>query len=78
MVAKSSEKNICPNWQVANGLVVSGLQNLIMEATLQEHFGRQSDLRVAVVPHAIEARDTLKALLNVDKDDAAMCQIHAA
>jgi polysaccharide biosynthesis protein PelD len=49
-----------------------------MEETLQEHFGRQSDLRLAVVPHAIEARDTLKALLNVDKDDAAMCQIHAA
>ncbi|MEJ2659251.1 MAG: PelD GGDEF domain-containing protein, partial [Desulfobacteraceae bacterium] len=49
-----------------------------MEETLQEHFGRQSDLRLAVVPHAIEARDTLKTLLNVDKDDAAMCQIHAA
>jgi hypothetical protein len=50
-----------------------------MEETLLEHFGRQSaELQLAVTPRAIEARDTLKSLLNVDKVDAAMCQIHAA
>ena len=50
-----------------------------LEEILKEHFGRQSaELDLTVSPHAIEARDTIKTLLNRDENDAPSCQIFAA
>jgi hypothetical protein len=51
-----------------------------VEEILREHFGRQgADLQLTITPHAIESRDTIKTLLDVDEDDdAQMCQIHTA
>jgi hypothetical protein len=51
-----------------------------VEDILREHFGRQgSDLHLTITPHAIEARDTIKTLLDLDEDDdAQMCQIYSA
>jgi polysaccharide biosynthesis protein PelD len=50
-----------------------------VEEILREHFGLQSaELSLTITPHAVEARDTVKALLDVEEDDAQMCHIHAA
>jgi polysaccharide biosynthesis protein PelD len=51
-----------------------------VEDILRERFGRQgSDLGLTITAHAIEDRDTIKTLLDVDEDDdAQICQIHTA
>lgn len=49
-----------------------------VEETLREQFGRQSaELNLTITAHAIEAGDTIKTLLNMDENDAPICQIHA-